>query len=186
MPVADGLAGTEPERAALSALREASGEIDGVMERHCVRAYRIAVKLADGAPIDNEALVVAAFLHDAGLYMPVSGDGPYVSEGRALADKVLAPFDWPEERLRLTGDAIERHHHLRSQASRGAEVELLRKADQIEVAGGAITLGLSRAWLKELFAEVPRTGFYAGLMPLIARELRSRPLSFARIVVAGS
>lgn len=161
MPVADGLAGTEPERAGLGALREASGETDGVMERHCVRAYRIAVKLADGAPLDNEALTVAAFLHDAGLYKPVSGDGPYVTEGRALADRVLKPFDWPEERLRLT-------------------------ADQIEVAGAAITHGIPRPWLKELFAEIPRTGFYSGLMPLIARELRSRPLSLAQIFVAGS
>jgi hypothetical protein len=44
---ADELTCTESEAAALKALRTATGEIDGDMERHTVRQYLIAERLAD-------------------------------------------------------------------------------------------------------------------------------------------
>src|SRR6185312_688999 len=67
---ADELVCTEYEAVALEALRTATGEIDGDMERHTVRQYLIAERLADtlGVAYDREVLLCASFLHDAGLY----------------------------------------------------------------------------------------------------------------------
>jgi hypothetical protein len=56
---ADELVCTEPEAVALQALRTATGESDGDMERHTVRQYLIAERLADtrGIAYDGEVLV---------------------------------------------------------------------------------------------------------------------------------
>ena len=64
---ADELVSTESEAAALQALRTATGEVDGDMERHTVRQYLIAERLADsrGIAYDREVLLCASFLHDA-------------------------------------------------------------------------------------------------------------------------
>jgi HD domain len=74
---ADELTCTESE--ALNALRTATGEIDGDMERHTVRQYLIAERLADTRRIayDRELLLCASFLHDAGLYGPASSGDVY-------------------------------------------------------------------------------------------------------------
>ena len=71
---ADELVCTEAEAAALAALRTATGETDGDIERHTVRQYLIAERLADsrGIAYDREVLLCASFLHDAGLYGPAS------------------------------------------------------------------------------------------------------------------
>ena len=71
---ADKLVCTASEAVALEALRSATGGTDGDMERHTVRQYLIAERLADtrGVGYDREVLLCASFLHDAGLYDPAS------------------------------------------------------------------------------------------------------------------
>jgi hypothetical protein len=56
---ADELVCTESEAVALEALRTATGESDGEMERHTVRQYLIAERLADirGVGYDREVLL---------------------------------------------------------------------------------------------------------------------------------
>src|SRR5437660_12205576 len=69
---ADELVCTESEAVALEALRTATGEADGDMERHTVCQYLIAERLADtrGIASDREVLRCASFTHDAGLHGP--------------------------------------------------------------------------------------------------------------------
>jgi len=88
---ADELAETPAERASLDALRTASGETDGAMERHCVRQFLIAERLGelDGAVVDRELLLCAALLHDAGLYPSVATGDVYVSDRRWLVDGAI-------------------------------------------------------------------------------------------------
>lgn len=76
---ADELICTESEAVALKALRTATGEVDGDMERHTVRQYLIAERLADarGIAYDREVLLCASFLHDSGLYGPASSGDVY-------------------------------------------------------------------------------------------------------------
>src|SRR4051812_5747475 len=66
---ADDLLSTEAEAAALEALRVATGETGGDMERHTMRQYLIAERIADicGISYDRELLLCACFLHDSGL-----------------------------------------------------------------------------------------------------------------------
>ncbi len=118
---ADALSSTPAARAALAALRAAAGS-GGAMERHCLRQFVIAERLAGDQPFDRELLLCACWLHDAGLSTD-SGD-PYVTEGARLAARVLEPFGWPPDRLQRCMDACEQHHAPRSRLAMGLEVEL--------------------------------------------------------------
>src|SRR5512133_453127 len=171
---ADALSTTPAAQAALEALRTAAGA-DGPMERHCLRQFAIAERLAGDRALDRELLLCACWLHDAGLYIP-SRD-PYVTEGARLADRVLAPFGWPPERLQRCMDACEQHHAPRSRLAMGLEVELVRQADLVDVTAGLVNFGLDRRWLRELFREVPRDGLWGLIGSAVLNELRHRPPS---------
>ena len=126
---ADELTCTESEAAALAALRTATGEIDGDMERHTVRQYLIAERLADtrGIAFDRELLLCASFLHDAGLYGPASSGDVYIRDSGRYARRTLAPLGWSEERLRACVDACEQHHAFTTRWWMRNEVELVRR-----------------------------------------------------------
>jgi hypothetical protein len=120
---ADELLCTEAEAAALEALRVATGETDGDMERHTVRQYLIAERLADtrGIKFDRELLLCASFLHDAGLYGPASTGDVYIKDSVRYARRTLKPLGWPEDRLRVCLDACEQHHAFTPRWSMGNE-----------------------------------------------------------------
>jgi HD domain len=180
---ADDLARTDAENAALERLREITGESGGPMERHGLRVFLIADRLATarGADVDREVLMIAGLLHDIGLYDEVSRGGVYVREGAEFTAELLRAQGWDEGRIRLCFDAIERHHELRSQWGRGAEVELIRRADLIDLTSGVVTFGLGRDWLRDLFKSVPRNGTYRTIGGEVGRLLLHRPLTFPRI-----
>ena len=92
---ADELICTESEAVALGALRVATGEVDGGMERHTVRQYLIAERLADarGIAYDREVLLCASFLHDSGLYGPASS-------GRVATGRPVRPDAGTRSHLR--------------------------------------------------------------------------------------
>jgi hypothetical protein len=175
---ADELARTDAERACLAALRDATGTADDPMERHCVRQFLIAERMAADRDIDvdRELLLCATFLHDAGLYPSTSTGDVYVADSRRLAERTLAPFDWERARLARCLDAIEQHHAQRSRWDWGAEVELIRRADLIELSGGLVNFGVSRGWLRGLFREIPRKGLYRLIARALLHEQRARDI----------
>ena len=183
MTRAEDLARTDSETAALAALREAAGETGGPMERHGLRVFLIADRLATAGEltVDREVLLIAGLLHDVGLYDAASHGGVYVKEGAEFTAELLRKQGWEEERIKLCFDAIERHHELRTQWDRGTEVELIRRADLIDVSSGLVRFGLSREWLKDLFEAVSRDGTYRTIGYEVARVLRHRPLTFPQI-----
>ncbi|MFN2612028.1 MAG: HD domain-containing protein [Solirubrobacterales bacterium] len=170
------LARSEPEKTALSAVQELSGA-DGPLERHGVRVFLIAERLAAerGVEIDRELLLVAALLHDIGLYQGASRGGVYVTDGAEFTADLLHPYGWDEDRLQRCFDAIERHRELRSQWDRGEEVELLRRADLVDLSAGVVDFGLPRRELRGLFREVPRDSFYREIGPRLAATAGRRP-----------
>lgn len=178
---ADDLDQGEAGRACLQALRAAAGQSAGPMERHCLRTFLIADRLAGGRRIDREVLACASWLHDAGLWS--RSDDPYVTEAARLAERTLEPFGWPAERVQLCMDACEQHHAPTSREDMGLEVELIRRADLIEVSGGVVAFGVPRAWLRELFRAVPRNGFYPMITRAVAAELRARPGTLRQVFV---
>jgi HD superfamily phosphodiesterase len=179
----DTLVQTAVEVEALTALREATGETDGTMERHTLRCFLLCNLLAEkhNADLDREVMLVASILHDIGLYDAVSEGGVYTDEGGEFARKLCLKHGWDERRADLCAAACANHHAIRSQWELGAEVEVLRLADRIEVSGGLSRGGLSRDQIKGVFEEVPRDGFYGGLAHIVWPSLRSRPLQTLRI-----
>lgn len=186
-PPADELSRTHAERACLGEVRRLAGAAGGPLESHNVRAFLIAERLADqrGLKVDREVLLCAAHLHDAGLYPDVATDASYVEDGGLLAERLLAPYDWPPARLKRCRDAIERHHELRPQWKRGVEVELLRRADLVDVLGGLVTFGAGRGWVRSLGRRASRRGFYREIVRLLAGEIRRRPGTLPRIFRPG-
>jgi HD domain-containing protein len=179
----DRLCSTDAERACLAKLRELGGDRVRPMELHCARVFLIAVELArrDSRRIDRELLLCAAWLHDAGLYPGAATKDLYVRDGRRLADRVLGEFEWSPERLRVCGEAIERHHEVRRQWDRGVEVELLRRADLVEVSQNLVRFGIERDWLSDLRGRLPADGMISEVGRLLAVTLRERPLTLPRI-----
>jgi hypothetical protein len=182
---ADDVVQSDPERACLDALRRAVGGGDGPMERHSLRVFLIAERLAEALDrrVDREVLLCASLLHDVGGYPLASSGAVYTSDGRRFAAQVLEPFRWPEIRVRALGDAIERHHELTQQWEHGPETELVRRADLIDVSGGLVPFELSRGWLRGLFSAVPREGLYPELAKIVMQMLRERPETVPQIFI---
>jgi hypothetical protein len=181
--VAPDLVQTPLERRFLDKLREVTGEPDSVMERHGLRCFLFAERLAArrGLEIDREVALCAALVHDIGIYPSVSHGGVYTDESGELALALFREAAVSEERGRLVADACAFHHAVRPQWPRGTEVELLRRADQLELFGGLVRHGLSRDEIREVFAAAPRQGLYSEIARLTVGVLRDRPLTLPRI-----
>jgi hypothetical protein len=183
MTAAEDLARTDSELAALGKLREVTGESGGPMERHGLRVFLIADRMATARDleVDREVLLIAGLLHDIGLYDQASHGGTYVVDGAEFTADLLREQGWDEDRIRLCFDAIERHHETRSQWDRGPEVELIRRADLVDLTNGLVRLDVTREWLGDLFKSVPRKGTYPTVGREVAKQLLHRPLKFAQI-----
>jgi hypothetical protein len=180
---ADDLVASDAEKACLARLRELVGSPNGPIERHSVRVALITEELArrGARAIDRELVVCASLLHDAGLYPGAATRQAYVSDGRVLAQELLAELGWTGDRLRLCGDAVERHHELTPQWGRGAEVELIRRADLVEVSQTLVSFGLPRPWLRTMRSDIPVDGFLPEVLRQLAVAARKRPASLPRI-----
>jgi hypothetical protein len=180
---ADALVETELERRFLGELRDASGENDGAMERHCVRCFLFMEMLAAerGLQIDREVALCAAFMHDAGLYDSISKGGVYTDEGGGLAERIFIEAGASVVRAALIRDTCAQHHALRDQSDKGSEVELLRLADRIELSSGFLRAGLSRAQIRNVFGRVSRKGTYGVIAGLVGHALIKRPTTVPRI-----
>ena len=72
-------------------------------------------------------------------------------------------------------DACEQHHAPRPRLGMGLEVELVRQADLVNVTAGIVNFGLDRRWLRALFRNVPRAGFWRLLGGAVLGKLHRRP-----------
>jgi hypothetical protein len=172
---ADELLSTEAEAAALEALRVATGETGGDMERHTMRQYLIAERIADTRriPYDRELLLCACFLHDSGLYDRASTGDVYIKDSARYARRTLERFGWPDERLRVCVDACEQHHAFTTRWWMATEVELVRRSDFVEVYPELRRFGIPRSWLKrELWRAVPRAGFWPATLEITRTHWR--------------
>jgi HD domain len=181
--LAESLVRTDAERRSLAALRDATRETDGVMERHCARCFLLCEELAavHNADLDREVALCAALLHDIGVYDSVTHGGVYTEESAGVARRLGAEAGWDERRATLCADACAKHHSPRSKWELGPEVELMRLSDWIEVSGGVLRGGLSREQIRRVNAAAPRDGFYSGLAGILWHVLRKRPQTLPSI-----
>jgi hypothetical protein len=88
------------------------------------------------------------------------------------------------ERLQRCMDACEQHHAPRSRLAMGLEVELVRQADLVDVTAGIVNFGLDRQWVRALFRDVPRDGFWRLVGGAVLGELGHRPASLTGVFVS--
>jgi uncharacterized protein len=112
---------------------------------HQPRLYRLAKRLAEGQPYDDDVLYAAAWLHDLGVF---AGHRPEDSAALAKWDHVgyamrevpalLRQFGFPAEKIPATLEVIRTH--LPSEKPTSFEGRLLRDADLLEQLGAIGTL----------------------------------------------
>ena len=161
MALSDELTRSRPEQAALGFLRDAAEVTDGPMERHAIRVFLIAERIAKERDLafDREVALCASLLHDVGILPNASRSLRYIDDGKDVGREVLgAELIGP--RLAKCLEAIGKHHHIRSQWDRGIEVELLRRADTVDGFPVLVRTTVERRWLGDLFRRVPRHGLY--------------------------
>ena len=146
--IADTLVETDLERRFLEELRGASGEVDGPMERHCVRCFLFVELLAARRGVRRST----ASSRSVRRWSTTSASTPrsrhggvYTDEGGELAERLFLDAGATPERAELIRDACAQHHALRDQSAKGTEVELMRLADRIELSYGLLRAGLDRA-----------------------------------------
>ena len=185
----DELTRSRAEQAALRFLREAAEEADGPMERHAIRVFLIAERIAKEQDLafDREVALCASLLHDVGVFPKASRSLRYIDDGKELASEALGP-EIHGTRLAKCLEAIGKHHHIRSQWDRGVEVELLRRADVVDGFPVLVRTTVERRWLRDLFRHVPRHGMYSQFLSprRLIRVLPFVLLSLVNAVVFAS
>lgn len=140
---------------------------------HVYRVVNLCVTLA---PPDTplEKVAVAAAFHDIGIwtertfdYLEPSVDGAV----RYLRDR--GRLSWVDEIAAM----IREHHRLTRVPAGAALVESFRRADWIDVSRGAIRGGVSRSFVRDLYARWPSAGFHRRLLALAAARLATHPFS---------
>jgi hypothetical protein len=71
---------------------------------------------------------------------------------------------------------ILQHHKISSyRGDPGSLVEPFRRADWVDVTRGLLTFGLSRRFLRELYATWPSAGFHKRLVQLELGQIKTHP-----------
>jgi hypothetical protein len=129
---------------------------------HCLRTYIFGALLARGRAIDfdEEAIFIAACLHDIGLVEPYqSPDEPFEVDSAREAKQFLAEHHVPETKSDLICDAIAFHTSALADL-RAPQVNLVGIGAGADVFGSGLkTLSPSR--IDEVVAAFPRFGFKA-------------------------
>jgi uncharacterized protein len=112
---------------------------------HQLRLYRLAKRLADGQPYDDDVLHAAAWLHDLGVFIGHRPEDPpalaawdNVAYACRQSPQILRQFGFPEAKVTAVVDAIRTH--LPSGRPTSFEGTLLRDADLLEQLGAIAIL----------------------------------------------
>jgi hypothetical protein len=167
-----------PFSAALGADREG-------YTNHVVRVLAFCDELhqlqraAGPRPSDQEEFLVAAVFHDLGIWTHRTFD--YLEPSMRLAEQWLERAGRSDLR-ELVGRMISSHHKLRRAGGRDDPVELLRRADAVDVSLGLVRFGLPRSVHHRVARTYPNAGFHRTLVGLSVRQLLTHPLHPAPMV----
>jgi hypothetical protein len=163
------------------------GALDAVLSRYTAvlagdfeayrnHAYRVAnlcASQSSGALQAIEKIAIAAAFHDLGIWTARTFD--YLEPSASLAGQYLVDAGragWAPE---VTAAILEHH---RVTTYRGAHEELVepfRRADWMDVPGGLLASGLSRALFRATESRWPLAGFHRLLARLEWRQVRTHP-----------
>ena len=151
--------------------------IAGDLEAYRNHAYRVANLCAAGSsgrPDEIERIGIAAAFHDLGIWTDHTFD--YLEPSVRLAHEYLIAADRAAWIPAVTAAIREHHRITRYRGDHAALVEPFRRADWIDVSGGLLAFGSSRAVFRAALARWPRAGFHRLLARLELRHLRTHPL----------
>mgnify|MGYP003498104815 FL=1 len=161
--------------------------VDELLERHAAvlgsnrraytnHVYRVVNLCAELAGHDADTLQklgIAGVFHDIGLF--ADGTFDYLEPSRARAHIYLEETglaQWRDE----VGAMVYWHHKINPVPKEmGPFVEAFRKADWIDVLHGAITCGIPRSKIREIFNAFPNSGFHWLLVKLSVNRLLTHP-----------
>ena len=162
--------------------------LDAILHRHAAvlagdfeayrnHAYRVAnlcAAASSGSPEAIEKIAIAAAFHDLGIWTDRTFD--YLEPSVRLAHDYLVAANragWVPE---VTAAIREHHRITRYDGAHASLVEPFRRADWIDVSGGLLAFGSTRALFRAAVARWPRAGFHRLLARLELRQLRTHPL----------
>lgn len=140
---------------------------------HVYRVINLCAHLAGNDAETLQKMGIAGAFHDIGVFADGTFDYLEPSKQRALAylDE-QGRSQWRDE----IGGMVYWHHKLTPvPAAMGPLVEAFRKADWIDVLHGAITCGIPRPVIREIFKAFPNAGFHWLLVKLSVKRLLTHP-----------
>lgn len=141
---------------------------------HVHRVIYYCLALRDCNEHERRKIIIAACFHDLGIWSANTADYLPPSEGLALEYLRAHGLEgWIPE----VGLMIDMHHKLRKYTDeRHPLVEVLRKADLIDVSLGLQKFGLPAAYVRQVQRTFPDMGFHWRLAKLFGHGLRKNPL----------
>lgn len=138
--------------------------------------YRLINLVAAQRPLDEnelEILQVAAFFHDAGIWL--AGTFDYLQPSARLADHYLQEQQLEDWRPLVETMILNHHKVTRYSSSADKLVEAFRRADWIDLSLGLLRFGIPMARIRLIKQGFPNTGFHRLLIKLGSQQLLSQP-----------
>ncbi|MBB3036962.1 hypothetical protein [Hoyosella altamirensis] len=125
-------------------------------------------------PSGREEYLTALAFHDLGIWS--AGTMDYLGPSVALAHQWLDEHGQGHHRAAVA-QMIEHHHKLRPAGRAISPVEIVRRADLIDVTLGLIAFGIPRRKYRDLLHAFPDAGFHPKLVKMIGGRFLAHPLS---------
>ncbi len=120
------------DKTEIARLTEERGGTWGI--NHTRRLLNLVAQISEGLNYNNEAVWIAAHMHDWGAYAPWAQKGvDHVERSVQVAEEYLAQHDCPPDLKALILECIALHH--KPGADRSLEATLLRDADGLDFLG---------------------------------------------------
>jgi len=164
-------------------LSQYAARLGGDFEAYRNHAYRVAnfcwvLVGAKDRSSDSETLrtiSLAAGFHDLEIWTDDTFD--YLAPSQRLAREWFS-YQGKEDCAGEVGAMICQHHKITPyRGSEGNLVEMFRRADWADVSRGLMAPGLSRKFLREVFAEFPNAGLHQRLLQLSFKQLLHHPFN---------
>lgn len=159
--------------AVLNAHRDVLGRDVTAYRNHVYRVVNLCVAQSSDSPEIVEKIAIAAAFHDMGIW--TDGTFDYLKPSVRLAQAHLTQIGKAEWAAEVTEMILEHHKIFPYRGDAGALVEPFRRADWVDVSHGLLTFGISRKFLRELYATWPSAGFHKRLVQLEFTHLRTHP-----------
>ena len=143
------------------------------LEYHCCRLAEFALALGEKRAVAMPAdlIVAAAYLHDIGLCVEMSGERSYLQRGLLYTWPHVQRWRLSHEEKKILEDVMLYSHAIKPVPDISPQGELVRQAVRIEHSLGRFPHGLNGDFCRSVFARYPRRGFNRVLLAFLKTVL---------------